>query len=224
MTFKQRLIFWLYKAGYASEIQQCAQSNKGPRYKDKMRYMFTDSKGHDYFWFEDLNDMPLTMLEKLQELQMQLSAKIPGPDLDGWIEAVEKILNSEAKNKLTQVAHFVEALKERRAILFDPVLLMEIAALVYVREDENPCTYSSDLHKEKFDMLWVDSKEGALLYDFFHEGGLRSYMPLKGVTRQEWPQSLKEQMMKIQKFNTILSQVTTYVSKYGTEKMTAAKA
>lgn len=199
--------------GFRDAMIEHFTASKPSIYKQNMVHAFNDSLGRGYFRFKDIMHMPNPMVEKLQELEMQLHAKIPGRDLDAWANAFEAELNDEKrKDKATRAAYWLGVLKERRSVLFDPTILMEIAAFVYVREDEDPFTFNPEIHKEKFDMLWADSKEGKLLHDFFIAGGLSSYLPSDGVTGQNWNQYLEGVMEKIQTFNTRLTQISTYVS------------
>lgn len=199
-------IRFLASIGFAKAINEYALSHKSGTYKEHLVYAFTDSNGRRYFRFDNLKNMPLALLEKLNELQEQMTCKIPARDLDGWIECVEKALNDEKKkDKITSVGYWLGVLKERREVLFEPTILTEIAALLYIREDENPCYYNSDLHKEKFEMLWNDSKEGALLYDFFQQSGLNGYIPSVDITRENWNTYLEQVTDKAKRFGSLLS-------------------
>nr|MBP6732098.1 hypothetical protein [Chitinophagales bacterium] len=145
-------------------------------------------------------------------LQEQLNCKLPGRDLDAWLAKVEEVLNSNSQTKLTELGYWLGVLKDRKAILFDPTLLTEIAALLYIREDENPAVYNEQIHKEKFNLLWTDSQKGGALYDFFQQAGLSRYIPSQSITAENWQQSLAEIMEKINKFNSTLTQISTYAS------------
>lgn len=211
---KQFIINTLARVGFKKELNLYAMQHNKKSYKDKLQYAFTDSNGKAYYHFPNLReDMPLPLLEVLNSLQEQMMCRIPGRDLDKWIEASEKLMNSNSKTKITDMGHLLGALKDRRdPEIFDYTILMEIAALLYIREDENPCKYNAELHKEKFEMLWNDSKEGALLYDFFQQAGLGGYIPSGSITKESWPKYLEEAAEKIGKFKSILSQTLTYVS------------
>jgi hypothetical protein len=201
-----RFLAWV---GLKQAMQDHVFNHKS--YKENMSLAFTDSQGKKYFSFNQMEQMPLAMLEKLTELQEQMRCKVPGKDLDKWIECVEKAINAP-KPKMSDIGYWVGVLKDRRTNLFEPTILMEIMALLYVREDENPCVYNAALHKEKFEMLWKDSKEGGKLYDFFQQAGLSDYMPLGEVTPLNWQEYLKEAMEKIEKFNSAVSRISTSVS------------
>lgn len=173
-----------------------------------MEFAFVDSENRKYFYFPDLKKIPLPLLEKLNELQEQLNSKIPGRDLDSWVSKIEEVLNGNSPTKITDVGYWIGTLKDRRSILFDPTLLTEIAALLYIREDENPCVYNKELHKEKFELLWKDSQQGSKLYDFFQQAGLRGYLPSGNITQVNWEQYLQESMAKIEAFNSAVTRIS----------------
>jgi len=209
------LINYLAKVGFKDAIHDYCFSHQSKSYKDNMEFIFTDSLNRKYFYFPDLKNMPLPLLEKLNELQEQLNSKVPGRDLDSWMQSVEKVLNSNSNTKVTDVGYWIGVLKDRRSILFDPTILTEIAALLYIREDENPCVYNKELHKEKFEMLWKDSQQGMKLYDFFQQAGLRGYIPSGNITPVNWEQYLQESMAKIEAFNSAVTQISTLGSSVG---------
>ena len=206
------IINLLAKVGFKDAIHDYCHVHQSKSYKENMELAFVDSQGRKYFYFPDLKKMPIPLLEKLNELQEQLNCKVPGRDLDSWILKVEEVLNGNSKTKLTDVAYWLGVLKDRRTILFDPTILMEIAALLYIREDENPCVYNKELHKEKFTLLWQDSQQGAKLYDFFQQAGLNAYIPFRNITPIDYQKYLAESKEKIERFNSALSRISMFAS------------
>lgn len=209
------LIRLLAFIGFKQAIHNYVYNHQGKSYKDNLEFAFIDSGGRKYYYFPDLKKLPLPLLEKLNELQEQMGCKLPGRDLDAWTAKVEEELNSK-NPKLTVVAYWLGVLKERRNILFEPTVLTEIAALLYIREDENPAVYNAALHKEKFDMLWADSKKGAKLYDFFQQAGLSRYIPSENITAANWNEYLTQIAEKVQKFNSAITAISASLSASGT--------
>jgi hypothetical protein len=214
MGFTNHIIDSLARFGFKQAIQDYVFKHQSKSYQDNMALAFIDSKNRKYFSFPDLKQLPLPLLEKLNELQEQLTCKVPGRDLDKWIENVELLLNGNDANKLTKLGHWIEVLKARREILFEPTILMEIAALLYIREDEQPAVYNAAIHKEKFELLWNDSQKGGKLYDFFQQAGLSQYIPSQNITAENWQQSLEVIMGSINKFNSALTHFSTSVSEF----------
>lgn len=211
---KKGFISLLAKIGFRDAINKIAYEHQSKTYKDNLKYAFKDSLGRSYFYFPKMEDIPLPLFEKLNELQEQMRCKIPSKDLDIWIKKVKEVLNGNSKTKVTDFGYWLGVLEERRNILFEPMILTEIAALLYIREDENPCIYNEELHKEKFQMLWQDSREGAFLYDFFHNAGLSGYIPSGSVTRENWIQFLEEASEKMMKFKSAVTRISTLESEF----------
>ncbi len=206
------LIALLARIGFKQAIYNYCFTHQSKTYHQNMQVAFVDSQNRKYFYFPDLKQLPLPLLEKLNELQEQLNCKLPGRDLDAWLAKVEEVLNSNSQTKITELGYWLGVLKDRKEILFDPTLLTEIAALLYIREDENPSVYNEQIHKEKFNLLWADSQKGGALYDFFQQAGLSRYIPSQSITAENWQQSLTEIMEKINKFNSTLTQISTFAS------------
>ncbi len=206
-------IRFLARIGFKQAIQNYVYSHQGSTYKQNLEFAFIDSAGRKYYYFPDMKKLPLPLLEKLNELQEQMACKIPGRDLDAWINRVEEVLNEGGK--MTDVAYWLGVLKERRNLLFEPSVLTEIAALLYIREDENPSVYNQSLHKEKFEMLWADSRKGGKLYDFFQQAGLSHYIPSENITATNWSEYLTAIERKIEQFNSAISQISTSGSASG---------
>jgi len=199
------IIRLLSKIGFKQAIHDFVYKHQSSDYKEHMQFAFIDSGGRKYYYFPDLKKLPLPLLEKLTELQEQLRAKIPGDDLDRWIQAVEKCLNNGGK--MTDVGYWLGVMKDRRSILFDPSILTEIAALLYIREDENANVYNREIHKQKFEMIWESAKDGNSLYDFFHKAGLSSYIPSQSISGENWMTYLEDFNQKAQKFNSAISRI-----------------
>lgn len=216
------IIKFLAWIGFKDAIQSYVYSHQSKTYKENLEFAFIDSENRKYYYFPDMKKLPLPLLEKLNELQEQMTCKIPGRDLDTWISKVEECLN-QPNPKFTDVAYWLAALKDRRTILFEPTVLTEIAALLYIREDENPCVYNQQIHKEKFQMLWNDSKEGAKLYHFFQQAGLSSYIPSEFITPLNWQESLMLIQEKVEKFNSAVTQISTYASVLGESQNSSEK-
>lgn len=196
----------LSKLGFKQAIIDFAYQSQSKSPIENMQFAFFDSKGRNYYYYTKVEDMPLPLVEKLTELQEQLRCKLPSSDLDRWIEAVEKVLNNGGK--MTDVGYWLGVMKDRRSLLLDVSILTEIAALLYIREDENPLTYNREIHKEKFNMIWnMGGKEGTALYDFFAKAGLNAYIPSQSITRENWNQYLEQFNLKVEAFNLAISRI-----------------
>ena len=198
--------------GFKKAIQDYAYQHQSKEYKQHMHFAFVDSNGKKYFYFKDLKYMPLAMLEQVEELQAQIAMKIKQKDLDEWVDAMKKLLNGTSPNKITEAGYLLHALEERRTLLADPVLLMNLACVLYVREDEmmnSVYTYSEELHAEKVTQLTKDKTKGGSLFDFFAQAGLTGYLPSASFTTQDFAKFCKLMKMEMELFNNLLGEIST---------------
>ena len=196
--------------GFKKALTDYVYQHQSKSYKEYLEFAFADSNGKKYYRFNALENMPLTLLEQLTILQMKVESRIKGTDLDEWIKASKKVISDKSPSAISDLGYMLGALEERRKLLFDPVLMMEIAALLYIREDENPALYSKDLHREKFIQFEKDKAGG--LYDFFQSAGLSKYMPSISFTPLEWEVFLRNQLNQIKNFKETIGKIGTLKS------------
>ncbi|HWB62976.1 MAG TPA: hypothetical protein VG603_05640 [Chitinophagales bacterium] len=201
------IIRLLAAVGFKKAIGDYVYAHQSKTYREYLEFAFVDSKGKKYYRFNDLKNMPLALLEQLTILQLEIESRIKGPDLDEWIAHCKAIVSSGSRTAVADVGHMLGALEERRTVLLDPVLMLEVAALLYIREDEDPTVYNKDLHREKFIQLNEDQKN--TLYDFFVSAGLSRYFPSAGFTPQNWQKFLESQMGQIEAFTVLLGKIGT---------------
>lgn len=199
------LIRLLAFIGFKKAITDYVFSAQSKTYRAYLEFAFADSKGNRYYQFNDLKNMPLALLEQLNILQLEIESRIKGNDLDEWIAACKKIISSGSKTSVADIGHMLGALEERRTLLMDPRLLMEIAALLYIREDEDPTVYNKDLHREKYLQFEADKKD--VLFDFFVSAGLSRYLPSAGFMPTEWDKYLKNQLVQIEAFSALVGKI-----------------
>ncbi|MDB5281129.1 MAG: hypothetical protein JWO06_204 [Bacteroidota bacterium] len=200
-------IHFLALLGFKKSICNYVYASQSKTYRQYLEFAFADSKGQRYYRFNDLKNMPLAMLEQLNILQLEVESRIKGSDLDEWISNCKKIISSGSKTSLADIGYMLGALEERRTLLLDPRLLMEIAALLYIREDEDPTIYNRDLHREKFLQFNYDKKD--VLFDFFVSAGLSRYLPSVNFMPAEWEKYLNNQLQQIQAFNELTTKIGT---------------
>ena len=199
------IIRLLANLGFKKAITEYVFNAQSKTYREYLEFAFADTKGRKYYRFNDLKNMPLALLEQLTILQLEVESRIKGADLDEWIAHCKRIVSSGSRTAVADVGHMLGALEERRTILLDPTLMLEMAALLYIREDEDPTQYSKDLHAEKFKQFNEEKAGG--LYDFFLSAGLSRYLPSAGFTPIEWEKFLENQTNQIDRFSALLGQI-----------------
>ena len=148
-----------------------AFGTQSKNYRENLEVAFYDSNRVVYYRYSDYKKMPIKRLEqitKMQEVIKEGMKRGKGTYLAEWIET-GKLTIEKSKSPKADFAKLLYALEERSK-LFDENLLIELAALTYIREDENPNEFSEAMHQEKINQIKKDlkSKAGGL-YDFFQQ-------------------------------------------------------
>lgn len=176
-------------------------SSQSKDYRENLELAFVDSKRQRYFRFINMNAIPVNRLEKImkqEDIIREGMKRSKGTYLDMWLEtAKQTIEKSKAiKNDMSLLIHSLE----QRSKLFDEDLLLELLALTYIREDENPNVFSEKMHDEKIKQFKSDlSQKAGGLYDFFQQAGLKDYLPSDVGIATDYEAFMKQQTEKIAK-------------------------
>jgi len=148
------------------------------------------------------------MITKMQEVIKEGMKRGDGTYLAEWI-ATGELTIEKSKTPKADFGKLLYALKERSK-LFDENLLIELACLTYIREDENPNEFSEALHQEKISQIKKDlkSKAGGL-YDFFQQAGLKDYLPSDDGMDFDYETFTNSSQTKIETMNKELLKTTS---------------
>lgn len=190
-----------YFPSFRKAVIEFAFNSQSKSYKENLQVAFYDSNMLRYYTFIDFKKMPLKRLEmitKMQEVVREGMKRNSGGYLKEWIETAELAIE-KSKTPKVDFGRLLHSLKERSK-LFDEDLLIELLAVSYIREDENPAEYSEVLHQEKITQFKKDlrSKAGGL-FDFFTQAGLKDFLPSGVTTAIDYEEFTKSSKTKIEK-------------------------
>ena len=97
----------------------------------------------------------------------------------------------------------VHELRSRSEIRLEPDILLQMMAVLLIREDENPNVIDHKLIDLKVNKFKAANEERAA--SFFIENGLGEFIPFLKQLDKDWMNYLKESMMKIKLSNEILA-------------------
>lgn len=194
-------------------------SQSKPVDKTMLAWSFIDSEGNRYYRWVDDFDIPIIRKGHIQKCLSELECGISQENLLLVIDTMEKAIQ-ERDNRgrmapnISMVGHLIVELRNRQKYLFPGDILFDLAAALYVREDENPADMDMDLHRWKAGQFKKDSKAG--LKDFFYNAGLKKYLPylekhteesilIQMQTEQAESEALIEQMHRYGLENTLES-------------------
>jgi hypothetical protein len=129
---------------------------------------FVDSKGTRYYSWENLTDIPKSRYTKLEIFTMWADARISAPTLDEITTEINKqalaTLNEKEPEKkqkqVTAITFLCEEINRRARYAIPPDVLINMAALLVVREDENPDQFSEKIQEEKYQQFVADKNAG----------------------------------------------------------------
>lgn len=202
-----------YFPKFRKAIIEFAFKQQSPLYAENLEFAFIDSTGKRYSRFFDFKKMPMKRVEQMTKLQEAIRAGIKPKDLTEWVKVAETVIE-KSKNVKVEMSKLLYSLSERRK-LFDEDLLIELAAVLYIREDENPNEFIETLHREKLSRIKNDlsNKDGGI-YFFFQRAGLKDFMPSGIGTPQDYAEFTKQQMKKIQELNTEMQRTLSLLNAF----------
>lgn len=167
--------------------------NKTKRYnheaevKDKLVFAF-EAEGHKYYRFPNELSLPFFRFAAAMSLLERLSSGISGGEMNNVLEVMEKALAkglSAPKNAST-VAACIHALRERQESVIHKDLLINIAAVWVVRDDETTTgELNPKIHESKCDLFErLATKEGE--HGFFISLAIERLHPLLSMSAQDF--------------------------------------
>lgn len=124
-----------------------------------LKYAWTDPDGYSYHTFAQKEFMPVTRIVEMERIAMFMSANMTRESINGLTDvmrkSIEKIIEfyrSDVRQHREQVGTWLsralmvcDEFDFRRSYLIPSELMIEMAALVLVREDENPDAYDHEM-------------------------------------------------------------------------------
>jgi hypothetical protein len=194
--------------------------------KDKLIHLFKGSDGRDYYGFKVDSDLPLARFEVQLMLLEHMRAGMTGEEittiLDNIDMLVAEMVKASDKDRPSYGAKIGTMTTIARARMSNSLhheLLLSMAAIWVVRDDEDPIKYNQDIHDQKRTFFAAECKEGSA-YDFFQRtgfAGLPTYIQLSESELNElWSNSISQQKMLAENIERlILRNLPRLLSKTG---------
>ncbi len=158
---------------------------------DKMRGLkfALTCQGHRYFIYQNIFDIPIDRMGRIQDLVIQLQRMVSREELDIFLENMEGALNKAvdgtAVKNLAQIGFLVGEMRRRKDMLVHPEVMMELAGAVLIREDQNPGEWNNEFEQKKVE-AFREAYKGKELYDFFVLAGLSQFFPNIEHLEEDW--------------------------------------
>ena len=154
---------------------------------DKLTHLFRGSDGHDYYGFKIDSDLPLRRFEVQLMLLEHMRAGLTGEEVMNILQQIDTmtahlLTSSEADRVIyaAKISTLTTICRARMSNTFHHDLLVAMAAVWIVRDDENPLEFSDKINSEKIKFFSAEC-EGDSAFAFFQRtgfAGLQSYMRL----------------------------------------------
>jgi len=159
-------------------------------WKDKCTVYYVDLDGLKYYLFTDPMDIPLTRFEYLQGLislyEMGFNTFEYKLFLEGFKTEINKTVNDQnyRGSGLAKIMQLVNELQNRADIKIEIKTLLEMMAVILIREDENPEFIDHKILDLKVLSFERDKKEREI--SFFLQAGLNTFIPSLTSLETNW--------------------------------------
>lgn len=199
-----RLIYKLIKPFFLKYYYLDQSKKKG---FENMTKAFIDSNGRPYYVTINDFDTPHVRTLAIEKSIMRLRAGLSEEDNKLIRDTMKKALNSGKKSDLAMIGHCLIEMDKREESIIHPDILFDIAALKYIREDEDPAVIDSTIHNQKIEQFKKDSLGG--LKDFFYNAGLNKFIPYLEKSESDWDEFITMSKIRIQGLKNQLQAYTT---------------
>jgi hypothetical protein len=159
-----------------------------------MAYAFTDTNGKRYYEFTQQQAVPMARFEKLKTYIGYMQLRMTPENVDMLVDkAIQYITEGIGKDKnAARVAALIMELKGRKDLVVPAELIYNYIALLYVREDEYPGSFKTDIHMEKVDQLMKESRSADPKCFFFHLKEWKRLFDSLTMSPTEWENYIEE--------------------------------
>jgi hypothetical protein len=179
-----------------------------------------DIDGHKYYKFRDSGDVPLVRYKDIQAVLIQLDNRLTSDELisilqiarESVVAAIEGQSRKDRGKGLQQCLWAIQEAESRHKELgLHTDLIVELAALNLIRDDENPFEINETIQAEKLRLF----KREFVNHDFFLSAGMNEFLPnaaqLADVWQGLWQASDRYQSKKKDILKSILGEIRSTI-------------
>jgi len=152
-------------------------------YKGKMVFAFASEEGERFYTFPAEIHKPLNRFIKVNELLERMNAGVSGQELENILVVMESAIYDGLKDpkNSAKVASCVNLLRLRKGDVIHKDILLNLAAVLLIGENENQFIINQDYHQHKLDLFsdMVD-KDGP--HAFFLKSCIEPLLPLTNMS------------------------------------------
>lgn len=174
-------------------------------YFPKLDLLFTDSK-HTYYKFCDGTNLPLIRMLHVDKMMELRACGISGQEIDLLIAAFKNALTKGAAG-LSEMGFLITAIEQRQSMVLHKDILLNIAAFMVIRDDEDPSIVDAKIHQSKLDVFLTKAEGGANAYDFFISAALKPLSDSVNMSKDEFVELWENNLQQIRALRKVFSQL-----------------
>jgi len=225
-----RLIFKLFKRKMTKLVM--SEINKPPGFSD-MELVFVGADGKKYYRFSDEMNIPNARRYELEQRSFLANYLLTGRELDKFVgvmlaavnEGLGKIEDKNSKVRDQGKASFQRAqfmlleLQNRRKHLYiDTDFFIDMMAVWYVREDEQPWKFDEQIHREKIETFTKELSQSEDTYAFFLSRGITELLPYLKRLQGNWAQERAKSLGVLRRYNKVMEWLSFEAKQYASGK------
>jgi len=176
-------------------IQRLNQVRLAKESKDGLKAEFKDELCRWWYTFNDEQDFPVIRLASQQTYLQYMAAGLTGKH---FADAMELLTECLAKQDIVNAGVVIHELKESPKKVVNLHALVNVLAVHYIRQDEDPNHFSESIHQQKCDWMLEQIEQGSF---FLSQPSLLKSLSPFGISGQQLTNSLAafQKVLKQQK-------------------------
>jgi len=193
----------MIKPWIRKQIAEWWISNRPKQIKaNDLTFIGVDANGKRYYSWSEFDQIPKCRISELQSFALFDDMKLTHETLSQIISACHELLEKslvekDAKKKTKMHAQLFALLEEItwRAQHDTPIdIVTNMAAILAVREDENPNKFSATTHDEKVEQFKTEERNGNFFFTM-HKA-FNQLKPSLAMSAEEWKQHYSQEIFR----------------------------
>lgn len=195
-----------------------AAMRKGQKHWKELCEVSFDLGGHSYYQFKDSGNIPLVRYKEVQAILINLENRLSSEELttligiarSSIVQAIEGTGRKERGAGLQNALWSFQEIEHRhQSIGLHTDLILELACMVLIRDDENPFEIDEQIQADKKRLFAANFHD----HPFFLRSGMTNYLPnavqLESVWKELWEVSSRKLADAKTVYKTIASEINS---------------
>lgn len=169
------------------KLPQLFKRKSKNEYLPKLELAFEHNKVK-YYRFAEKQSVPAARFVHVDQLLELRSLGLSGEEMDKILLEMEEALNKDMTKQpnIVRIGYLIECIRQRKEMVLHRDILINMAAYLLIREDENPVIVHKKIHEEKIAVIESLAEGGDMAYDFFMSAALKPLSGLQKLSKQEF--------------------------------------